>query len=72
MRFYKWLKNEADVALQVAVDNNADKGLTERKNKLVNLYSVYLQEKLIRTIGWSAFWIVLAILGLGSILGDKL
>ncbi len=48
MSFYKWFKSKSDRELQEAVNNDADKGLNERKNKLVSLYGVYLQEKMFK------------------------
>ena len=35
MSFYKWFKSKSDRELQEAVNNDADKGLNERKNKIL-------------------------------------
>jgi len=55
MNFYEWFKNKADKELQKAVCNSVDEIITDRKNKLVDLYGVYLQQKLIKT----TFWLVI-------------
>ena len=67
MRFYEWFKNKADKELGEAVTNNVDRGLNDRKNKLVDLYGVYSQQTLIKTTWWLviATWVLaLATIGL--------
>jgi len=46
MKFYDWFKEGSDKELQEAVNNNMDKGLNERKLKIIPAYGIYLQKKL--------------------------